>query len=128
MKRRLYFFILNHKDKSTIKYNAFISASKEADGYLVNAPYGVHYSILSLDGKEVSKIGLAEEHEILFKSGTEFNIVSFVVAGNEIQIECEELINNETGLQGITGKTGNQKTSYGNAEQYITDGGRFRNG
>ena len=86
--------IASHEGKQTITYPAFTSTSKSVDGYKVSAPYLVHYEIKSVTGADVSELGITQENEVLFKTDTAFDIVSFAKNGNTINIVLEERVEN----------------------------------
>jgi len=130
-------FILKHQGVDTIKYEALTSASKSPDGYPVELPYTVRYIIQGYSCKDVSRIGILEEHEVLFKSGAEFRINSFEVNGNEIQIQYEELKTDGTELltsfgenrnEGKSNVTGEQDSSFRTSDEANQGLGGLREG
>ena len=84
-------FVSEHKEKTSITYSAFTSASKSSEGYVVEAPYLVHYEIESVNGRDVSQIGLKTEEEILFATDTTFEIVIVKQTEREIFLKLKEV-------------------------------------
>ena len=111
-------FIVEHANKTTITYSAFTSASKTIDGYVVEAPYLVYYEIESVDGRDVSQIGIKSEKEILFATDTTFEILSIEKNENSLTIKMKEVNQNGKGKsEGTLGERGKQQSSEGNASK-----------
>lgn len=56
----------------------------------MEAPYTAHYEIESINGRDVERIGLTQEKEVLFKADTYYAVDDFVVNGNTIDIKMRE--------------------------------------
>ena len=111
-------FIIEHTNKTTITYSAFTSASKTIDGYVVEAPYLVYYEIESVDGRDVSQIGIKSEKEILFATDTTFEILSIDKNENSLIIKMKEVNQNGKGKsEGTLGERGKQQSAEGNASK-----------
>lgn len=111
-------FIVEHTNKTTVTYSAFTSASKTIDGYVVEAPYLVYYEIESVDGRDVSQIGIKSEKEILFATDTTFEILSIEKNENSLTIKMKEVNQNGKGKsEGTLGERGKQQSSEGNASK-----------
>lgn len=114
-KENLNKFIGDIINRETFETDTFMSASKSVDGYVLDKEFKVCYEIESYSSKDVSKIGLLSEDEVLFKQGTKFVVASVNVGGNEIKILCEELNSDGKKLRTFNGETGNKAKSNENA-------------
>ncbi len=69
---------------------AFTSSSKIKGAYDVEMPFNAHYEIESKTGKDIEQYGEKSEKEVLFKSGTSFDVVNVKVLGNTVDIILKE--------------------------------------
>lgn len=84
-------FVAEHKEKTSITYPAFTSASKSLDGYVVDAPYLVHYEIEGVNGRDVSQIGITAEKEVLYGTDTTFEFSIIKQTENELFLKMKEV-------------------------------------
>ena len=84
-------FVKEHTGKTSIMYPAFISASKSVDGYVVDAPYLVHYEIECINGRDVSQIGISTEKEVLYRTDTMFEFSIVKQTENELFLKMKEV-------------------------------------
>ena len=104
-KEELYAFIEQHKGNKVV-YTAFTSASKTKDGYPVNMPYIVHCEIISHSARDVSDLGITSENEVLYKSGTSFELTGIALEENTVVIKLKETNYGERGSEQRMEKTG----------------------
>lgn len=108
-------YINSYSKEDGITEKAFTSASKSSDGYTVDEPYKVHFIINSETGKDVSNVGIKDEAEVLFHSGTKFDITSSEINENEIYITGTERV--ENGETTVDNRSNRKKTEGDTGEQ-----------